>query len=521
MRAPAATAAARPVNKWGVAFAVALGALLEIVDTSIVNVALTEMQNSLGATLSEVSWVVSSYAVANVIVLPLTAWLGHRFGKKNYFVFSLIGFTIASVLCGFATNLPMLIIARVLQGLAGGGLLAKAQAFLYETFPREEQPMAQAFFGAIVIAGPAIGPTLGGYLVTNVDWRWIFFINVPVALLAVPMALTFIPKDDDHRDKSSVDWFAILLLAIGLGSLQAFLEEGNSDDWFQSNLITGLAIAAVVGMIAFVWRELKSDRPVVDLRVLRYRSLWAGSILSVVVGMSLYGALFAVPIFCQSILHYTSEDVGFLLLPSALASAFMMPVVGRLLKRFDPRLVLVCGGLTLVLALHLLTGLSPQTGESDLVAPLMIRAVGTTMLFLPLNLSTLGPIPRQDVGAASGFFNLTRQMGGSIGVALLSTLLTQRQAFHRAVLVEHLTPGDPLVMERLGMMAKGLAAKGVPLLDAQHRALAMLDGLVNQQAAVMSFGDTFWAVAALVLCSLPLVLLLGKPQKGVKVDAGH
>jgi MFS transporter, DHA2 family, multidrug resistance protein len=519
--APASRPVARPVNKWLVAIAVAIGALLEVVDTSIVNVALTDIQTTVGASLSQASWVVSSYGVANVIVLPLTAWLGARFGKKNYFVFSLIGFTVASVLCGMATSLPMLIVARVLQGLMGGGLLAKAQAFLFEVFPAEEQPMAQAFFGAVVIAGPAIGPTLGGWIVTNYDWRWIFYVNVPIGIAAVWLCLNALPKDHEERDESRVDWLAILLLAIGLGSLQTVLEEGNSDDWFESRLIVTLSIAAVSGLVAFVYRQLTVANPVVDLRVLRHRSLWAGSLLSVAVGMALYGALFAVPIFTQSILRYTPQQTGMLLLPGALTSAFMMPIAGKLASRFDPRAVLAVGGLILVVGLWLLTSLSPDTGASDLAWPLIVRSVGTTMMFLPLNLATLGPIPAREVAAASSFFNLTRQLGGSIGVALLTTLLAQREAFHRAVLTEKLVPNDPLTLERVRLYTQKFVGSGSSLAEAQNKALALLDSIVTQQSAVLSFADTFWAVAALVLVCLPLVLLLGRPAKGVKVDMGH
>jgi DHA2 family multidrug resistance protein len=513
--------AAQPVNKWLVAIAVAIGALLEIIDTSIVNVALTDIQTAVGASLSQASWVVSSYGVANVIVLPLTAWLGDRFGKKRYFVFSLIGFTVASVLCGMATSLSMLIAARVLQGLMGGGLLAKAQAFLLETFPREEQPMAQAFFGAIVIAGPAIGPTLGGYIVTNYDWRWIFYVNVPVGVAAVWLCSSALPKDKQQRDTSRVDWFAILLLALGLGSLQTVLEEGNSHDWFESKFIVTLSISAAVGLSWFVHRQLSVAKPVVDLRVLRHRSLWAGSMLSVVIGMALYGALFAVPIFAQSIMKYTPEQTGMMLLPGALTSAFMMPLAGKLAGRFDPRGVLALGGLILVFGLYQLTALSPQTGESDLAWPLIVRALGTVMMFLPLNLATLGPIPRSEVSAAASFFNLTRQLGGSIGVALLTTLLAQREAFHRAVLAEKLVASDPLVLERVRLYAQKFVGAGAAPAEAQNKALTLLDGIVDQQAAVLSFADTFWAVAALVLVCLPLIMLLGRPAQGVKVDMGH
>ena len=507
------------VNKWGVAVAVALGAMLEVVDTSIVNVALTPIQNSLGATLSQVSWVVSGYAAANVIVLPLTAWLGDRFGKKSYFIFSLVGFTLASMLCGLAVNLPMLVVARVLQGLAGGGLLAKAQAILFETFPKKEQPMAQAFFGAIVIAGPAIGPTLGGWLVTQVDWRWIFYVNLPIGILAFFMVVAFLPADPKEKNKGRVDFLAIALLATGLGTLQVVLEEGQTEGWFDSAFIVFFLVVSLVSLILFVGRTLGSDVPVVDLRVLRYRSLAAGSLLSIVIGMALYGALFAVPIFAQGILHLTAQETGMMLLPGALASAFAMPVAAKLISRFDPRRLLVAGGFILVTAILQLAQLTPQSGSNDFFWPLIIRSFGTVLMFLPLSMATLGPIPKEDVGKATGIFSLTRQLGGSIGVALLSSLLDGRMTFHRAVIAEKLVASDPAVQARVAMYTGAFMARGSPALAAKAQAFAALDGAVRTQASVISFADTFWATAALVVCTLPLVFLLGKPKEGAKLGA--
>ena len=512
---------ARAVNKWAVAVAVASGALLEIIDTSIVNVALADIQAAVGATLTQVSWVVSSYAIANVIVLPMSAWLGNRFGKKRYFIFSLIGFTLASVLCGLSTNLPMLIGARALQGLMGGGLLAKAQAFLYETFPREEQATAQGFFGAIVIAGPVIGPTLGGYITTHSDWRFIFFINVPVGIAAVLLCMQALPADTARRISSRVDLLAIALLAIGLGSMQSVLEEGNSEDWFDSPLIVTLSVLGVGGLIAFIYRQLNSEHPVVDLRVLRHRSLWAGSLLSVVLGMALYGALFAIPIFAQSILSYTSQQTGLLMLPSALVSAGMMLVASRLVKRFDPRWVLITGGLILVTSLSLLGRLTISTGEDQLFWPMIIRAIGTVLMFLPLTLATIGSLPKSELSAATGFFNLTRQLGGSIGVAMLSTVLDHRMAFHRASLVEHLVTTDPKVFERVSALQHMFESKGSSAVEAHARALAVLNGALSRQASVLSFNDTFFVTACLVFLFLPLVFLLGKPPRGAAAPDAH
>lgn len=516
----ASEAAPRVVNKWAVAVAVAIGALLEIIDTSIVNVALTDMQASLGATLTQMSWVVSSYAIANVIILPMSAWLGHRFGTKRYFVFSMIGFTAASVLCGISTSLWMLTLARILQGLTGGGLLAKAQAILFQTFPAEEQAKAQGFFGAIVIAGPVIGPTLGGAIVTNIGWRWIFFINLPIGIAAVFLCLAALPEDPPRQRGKPVDWTAIALLAIGIGALQTFLEEGTSEEWFDSTFICVMAAASVIGLVAFVVRVLNAEDPVVDLRVLRYRSLWAGSLLSIVVGMALYGALFALPIFAQTVLRYTAQQTGLLLLPGALVSAFAMPIAAGLSKKADPRVLLAIGALVLGLAVMWLGRLTPTTGEDHLFWPLIVRSFGTVLMFMPLSMASLGPIPKKDVAAATGLFSLTRQLGGSIGVALLTTLLTNRTAFHRSVLVAHLPTTDPSVQARLATLTAGLA-RGVDPVTAKMRALAVLDGSVNLQAAIQSFNDCFFATAAVVIGSLPLILLLGKPAKGVAVDAGH
>jgi DHA2 family multidrug resistance protein len=336
------------------------------------------------------------------------------------------------------------------------------------------------------------------------------------------MCLAALPADStETKVEKSIDWFSIGLLATGLGCLQTVLEEGQSDDWFDSPFIVALACTAVGTLALFVIRQLDSDRPVVDLRVLRYRSLWAGSILSVVVGMGLYGALFAVPIFAQSILHFTSQQTGMLLLPSALASAVAMPVVAKLLGKFDPRMLLSCGALVIISALVQLAALSSQTGADDLFLPLIIRSFGTVLMFLPLSMATLGPIPKKDIPAATGFFSLTRQLGGSVGVALLTTFLVQREAFHRAVLVEKLVASDPAVLARVTTMASGLLGRGDGVAAAHAKAMALLDGGVNMQAAVMSFGDTFFVTGILFIVTLPLVFLLGKGGSAADAMGAH
>ncbi|HEY0254782.1 MAG TPA: MFS transporter, partial [Kofleriaceae bacterium] len=340
-------------------------------------------------------------------------------------------------------------------------------------------------------------------------------------IAAILMCIAMLPNDTDKKDKSPVDWTALGLLAMGLGCLQTVLEEGQSEQWFDSPFIVAMAVASITGIVLFVFRELDSDAPIVDLRVLRYRSLWAGSILSIIVGMALYGAIFAIPIFAQTLLGYSAQQTGLLLLPSALTSALLMPVGAKLVNRFDPRALLACGMLVLIFAIHTLGQLSPASGEPNMFWPLIIRSVGTALMFLPLSMATLGPIPKKDISKASGFYNLTRQLGGSIGVALLSTLLERREAFHRSVIVEKLVTGDPHTMERVGLYTQKFLSLGYVGPDATAHAHKLLDSTVAVQSAVLSFGDTFWATSVLIACTVPLVFLLGRPAKNVKIDAGH
>lgn len=505
--------------KWAIAITASLGALLEVIDVSIVNVALNDMQSTLGATLSEIGWVITGYAIANVVIIPLSAWLGAYFGKKRYFIFSMIAFVLASVLCGFATTLPMLVVARIIQGLAGGGLLAKAQSILFETFPRHELGKAQAIFGIGVIAGPAIGPTLGGYLTTNFSWPWIFFINIPVGILAVIMAITFLPEDSKVRTVSSkVDWTGIGLLIVTLASLQYLLEEGHSEDWFESGLIIKLALMASLGLLVFIWHELRSKHPAVDLRVLKHRSLVAGSIFSAVLGMSLYGALFAIPIFTQRLLGYTPMQTGMILLPGAIASAFMMPLAGILSNRVDARVLVFIGSAVLGGTMFVLQSINPSTSADSLFWPLIVRGLATVLMFLPLSLATLGPIPRADIPGASGIFSLTRQLGGSVGIAILTTLLAQREQFHRAILSEHLSVFNTTTYERLQQLQAGFVAKGFDLTTAHQQALKVMNGNLDTQALVMAFGDIFHVVGWILMVSLPLVFFLGRGSKAAPVD---
>jgi DHA2 family multidrug resistance protein len=491
-----------------------IGALLEIIDTSITNVALIPIQASLGATLAEVGWVVTGYAMASVVMIPLSSWLSGVFGQRTYFIFCLLGFTAASMLCGLAPTLPWLVVARILQGLLGGGLLPKAQAILFESLPPAHQATIQAAFGMVVLVGPALGPTLGGLLTDTLGWRWIFFVNLPFGLLTVLMALAFLEPDRPAPVRRSVDWIGIVLLTACLASLQVVLEQGHQLDWWESALIRNLSLLAVVSLPVFVVWEWRRRNPAVDLRVLRHRSLAAGCLFSLALGMGLYGTVFVVPVFAQTVLHYTATQTGMLILPGALASGFTMALLGRVVNRIDPRLLIGCAALAMVFTMFALAAIGPDTGEDALWWPLIFRGVTTVMMFLPLSLAALGPLPRDEVGAGSGLYNLTRQLGGSFGIALLTLVLDHQRAVHRAHLVESLSITDPRLQQRLLELQLWLSSRSGSGGSVADQALQVLNQQVEGQAALLAYGDVFRMVGMVFLGVIPLVLLLGRPPAG-------
>ena len=353
-------------------------------------------------------------------------------------------------------------------------------------------------------------------------WGWIFFINLPVGILATLMAWLFLPKNEENNSQSTkVDWWGIILLTVAVGSFQALLEEGEQEDWFSSSFIRTLAITATVGMALFIWRELTTRNPAVDLRVLRYRSLAAGSIYSGILGIGLYGTLFVVPIFAQSILHFSATQTGFLLAPGALFSAVMMILLGKISTKVDARLLIALGAIGSALVMFDLSTISAQTGTDQLFWPLVARGGVTVLMFLPLSLATLGGLPQQAISAGSGFYNLTRQLGGSVGIAALTSLLSQREAFHRAVLLTHLTPYDFVTNQRLQALTAMFQSQGMDGVTAQKQALASLSQIVDTQAAVLSFADIFRVVGVTFLFSVPLLFFLGKGGKGAKASAAH
>jgi MFS transporter, DHA2 family, multidrug resistance protein len=490
---------------------VAVAALMEVIDMSITNVALPHIQGNLDATTSEAAWVVTAYSIANVITMPLASMLGDIYGKKGYFIFSVIGFTIASVFCGMASSLLFLVIARVVQGLFGGGLLAKAQAFLFEGFPPERQGMAQGVFGICVLVGPIIGPTLGGWLTDNYDWRWIFFINVPVGILSLLLCLSFLPKDEDRPAqpvRHNVDWAGIVALSVWLGCLQYVLEKGQDDDWFSSKTILWCAIFSAIGFVSFLARELLARRPAVNLRVLGYRSMGVGLFFQLLVGFVLFGLNYIIPTFAQFMLGYTALQAGFLQIPSAMVSGIMFPIVGAICGKVDARILVIIGMTVLSISCWLLMPLSLSWGWNEFLLSSCLRGLGVVLVFLPLTLAAVGDCPTKDIQTASSLLSLLRTLGGSVGIAVLATFLTQRTDFHRAVLVEKVTLYSPEAVARLQAAMQLFHHNGFSFADAGARALKALEYQVVVQAASLSYADIAWLLTVFTAGTLPLCLLL-------------
>jgi len=504
-------------HKYLIAFAVVLAALMQVIDSSIVNVALPDMMGNLGASLDEIAWVSTGYILASVIVIPLTGWLGSMFGRKRYFVGSIILFTISSFFCGAAHSLSMLIFWRVVQGIGGGALMTVSQAVLFEAFPREEAGMAMALFGLGVMVGPTIGPTLGGWLTDNYGWPWIFYINLPVGILAAVMIATYV-HDSIHQQKPpTIDYIGIILLAMSVGSLQYVLEHGQREDWFDSSLITSLTVVGIVGGALLLWRELTTEHPVIDFRVLRHRQMSVGTLLGVMMGVGLYAMSFTLPVFLQSNLRMTAMQTGIAMLPGAIATALSMFVVGRLSRRFDPRLLITVGALVFAFAAWQLSRVTGESGSGDFFWPLIWRGVGLGLMFVPLTTITLAELSPQELPQGTGLYNFFRQLGGSFGIAAIATLLARYTTQIRATLTEHVTMSDPLTVARLEGLTRGMMARGADLWAARRQALAILDYQLTGQASVIAYSRIYMLSALLILALIPLLLLV-RQTKGAGSD---
>lgn len=487
-------------------------ALLEIVDTTIVNVALSDMKGNLGATLPEVGWVITSYAIGNVIIVPMTSWLSQQFGRRNYFAASIILFTFCSFLCGNATGIWELVAFRFLQGLGGGALLVTSQTIITESYPVEKRGMAQAIYGLGVIIGPTLGPPLGGYIVTNYSWPLIFYINIPIGIIATLLTLQFVrsPRFALKKKINEIDWLGIALLAITVGSLQYVLERGHEDDWFNSNVIIILCASAIFGLFFFIWRELTYKNPVVDLRVLKNGNLRIGTILSFILGFGLYGSTFIIPLYTQLTLGWTAFQSGALMIPSAITTAIMMPLIGKLLTRGIPQKYLVALGM-LTFFIYSIWGykiITPNTADEAFFWMLIVRGVGLGLLFIPITALALSTLQGQEIGQGASYTGMMRQLGGSFGVASITTFLARQNMVHRSTLVAHLNVNDPDVQNRVMAYTHKFLSTGMTPDVARASAYKALDYAVTKQASVMSYMDVFYYLGIMFLICIPFMLMV-------------
>ncbi len=500
-----------------------LASLLEIVDTSIVNVAIPTMMGNLGATLDEIGWVVTGYIISNAIVLPISGWLGNRFGRRKYYITCILLFVATSVCCGLAPNLWTLVLCRVVQGAAGGALLPTSQALIQEMFPGRRSGIGSALYGMVVIIGPTIGPPLGGYLTDHFGWRMIFNINLPLGLLAAFLATLYIhdhAEEGEHAEAhqkmkaAPVDSLGLALLIVGVGCLQFVLERGRADDWFSSKLIMAFTIVAAICIPAFIWWEVTIEHPIVDLKLFRYPGLINGTFMMACVGGMLYGLIFFIPIFASTILGLDAGQTGNLFTPGALASGMMMPIIGFQLQKRDPRLFMVWGiGITDV-ALLMIAHFTPQSTYWNLFWPLMIRGLGMAALFIPINAMVLGGFKGPALGQAAGIMNLSRQLGGSLGIALLSTMFGNASDAAYDHLRQYISP---LTM---GFSQWARGAQGMAYRFSNEVGLYNPDTLmvkeayfrVKKQAFVMAFDQMAWVmVIGFAVAGLP-ILFMKKPQ---------
>ena len=498
-----------------------LCALLEIVDTTIVNVALNDMRGNLGATMTEVGWVVTAYAIGNVIIVPMTSWLSQQFGRRNYFAVSILIFTLCSFLCGNAHSIWELVAFRFLQGCGGGALLVTSQTIITESYPPEKRGTAQAIYGLGVIVGPTLGPPLGGYIVDNFSWPYIFYINIPLGIIAALLTLAFVrsPKFGEKSKAKDVDWLGIALLATFVGSLQYVLERGQDEDWFNDIWITTFAVTAVLGMFFFIWRELRFRNPIVELRVLSNTNLRVGTIMSFILGFGLYGSTYIIPLYTQATLGWTAQQSGALMVPAALTTAFMMPIIGQLLQRGAKQQYLVAIGM-FVFFVYSFWGykiLTPDTGKDNFFWMLIVRGVGLGLLFIPITTLALSTLKGKQIGQGAAFTGMMRQLGGSFGVASITTFMARRNQLYRSDMVSKLNTDDPMVQSRIAGMQHNFMAKGASAEVALKQTYGALEGMIYKQASVLSYMDVFLYLGVMFLICIPFILFV-RNRKGNKID---
>jgi DHA2 family multidrug resistance protein len=494
-------------NPWLIAAAVMLATFMEVLDTSVANVALPHIAGNLSATPEESTWVLTSYLVSNAIILPATNWLGRYFGRKNFLIVCIMIFTASSALCGAAASLGMLIVARILQGAGGGALQPIAQSVLLESFPTEKRGSAMAVFGMGIVVAPIIGPTLGGWITDNYSWRWIFYINVPVGILAVLMARAFIedPPYIKQQRPGRIDYVGFGLMAVALGTLQLVLDKGQEEDWFSSSLITAGAVLSGVMFISFVIWELRSKEPIVNLRILANRNFAVGTALMTVLGIVLYGTIALLPLFLQTLLGYPALQSGLAVSPRGLGSIASMIIVGRLIGRINGRYLLLFGFSLLAFSTYLFSDINLQISMGSIVWPGVMSGFAMGFVFVPLTTMAMGTLANDQMGNASGVFNLMRNTGGSLGIAAVTTMLARGVQIHQAAMVSHLTPYDPAFQQRMNDLAGSITSQGGAA--ASQQAYGSIYGALVRQASVMSYIDNFRLLSFLCVICIPMVFL--------------
>jgi DHA2 family multidrug resistance protein len=492
-----------------IAFTVMLPTLIEIIDTSIVNVSLDHIRGSLSAGYDEATWAITAYLVSNAIVIPMAGWLARLIGRKNYQIASIALFTFSSFMCGSAWSLSSLVFFRILQGMGGGGLVPISQSILLESFPRERHGTAMAIFGMGAMLGPIIGPLLGGWITDSLSWRWIFYINIPIGIIAIIMNVIVI-QDPPYmqRQKMKIDYWGLLFLSVGLGSLQFMLDKGENEDWFNSQLIVVMAIVAVIALALLVINEIYSDQPVVNLRLFKDRTFTSGATVMFFVFLNLFGSIVLLPIFLQMMMGYTSFYAGLVLGPGGIATMFAMPFAGKMVSKINPKRLLAVGISICALSTYMMSRFTLETDFWTFVWPRVTLGLGMGLTFIPLTTMTLSHIPPQRMTEATSLYNLLRNMGGSVGIAFTTTMLSRRAQFHQVRLVENLTPFDPAYQIAHQRIATMLAEKGLPAGSA--------DGLLYRelirQATTMAFTDAFLIICVLILCVLPLVFVMKRSE---------
>jgi DHA2 family multidrug resistance protein len=512
--------------RWLILLGLITAAIMEVLDTTIVNVALPQMAGNLGATQEEIGWVSTGYILANVIVLPMTAFFAARFGRRRYLTASILIFIVSSVFCGTSHSLISLVFWRILQGAGGAALLSTAQATLRQIFPPEEQGLVQAVFLLGVIVAPTLGPTLGGWITDNYTWNWCFFINVPIGIASVFLVTGFLRDPPDQKAHTGdVDWLGIALLTIGIGCLQYVLEEGNSKDWFEDGRILKLAILAAASLIMMFWWELhpRNTHPVVNFRVLKNRALSASLFLFVALGFGLYGGVFLFPLFAQGILHFTPTETGLVMLPGGIATGVSALLCGALLNgknpKGDPRVMIALGVVLFGISMWMMGHLTTAAGEADVRVALLVRGFGLGLLFVPINAVAYSSVKPSEAQQAAGLINLSRQLGGAFGIAVLANQVAKRTQFHRIDLIASLTPGSVLTDERMRMLTGGFLARGMDPERAHQAALTLLNGQVQQQSMLLSFNDAWMFVLVVFVLVSPSILILRKPARGAAPPA--